>query len=329
MQQPVSSPAARRLAFLAALLAGACWGVSFLAPRALGNTPSTTLALFRFLFFALSSVVALGVRRLVRPKVDGAAARAAVGLSIAGFSLYYALLAYGVKGIGITFATSIIALLPLTILLAATPRHDWRKLALPMALVLAGGIAIPLELYDQAYARLLERSVVERTLGLLATLSSLGLWTFFAIRNSSYLRKHPEWNPLDWAGVLGVGAGVTAAILFFAVEGANAVRAFEIAVVDPRVLLWTGFMGIAGAWGAIGLWNYASRVLAAGELGLLLVFEAVFGLVFGFIYEKRGPTFREAWAAGALIGGAILGIRRLAAIRTSGRSNSGESVRVG
>jgi drug/metabolite transporter (DMT)-like permease len=309
----------RRLALFAAVVAGACWGVSFLAPRALSETPATTIALFRFLFFAVSSIIALFIRRRHRPRITTGAARSAFALSFAGYSFYYALLAVGVKGIGITFATAIIALLPLTILLAATPFGVWARLALPIGLITLGGVLIPIELFGTAYAAFLARTPLERAAGLLATVGALVLWTVFAIRNAGFLKRHPEWNPLDWAGVLGVAAGGTALLLFVVVERGAAPAEFLRAIGNPQVLLWTGFMGIAGAWFASALWNFASRVLPPAALGMLLVFEAIFGLAFGFLYEGRGPTLFEALAALALIAGAIIGIDKLKSV-PSGRA---------
>ncbi len=320
MRQDGATRSEKQLALAAAVVAGACWGVSFLAPRALSETSATTISLFRFLFFALSSFIALGVRREYRPRMTFRTGGIALGLSLAGFSLYYALLAFGVKGVGITFATAIIALLPLTILLASTPFRDWKRLGGPILLIAAGAVLIPLELFGPAYRAFLERTPLERVLGLGATLSSVVLWTTFAVLNARFLKRNSEWNPLDWAGVLGIAAGVTALLLFVAVERTAAPEEFLRAAMDPRVLLWTGFMGIAGAWFAIALWNFASRVLPAGTLGMLLVFEAVFGLAFGFLYDHRWPTPREGVAASCLILGALIGIQLLST--PSGKSNS-------
>jgi drug/metabolite transporter (DMT)-like permease len=312
---------------LAALGAGACWGASFLAPRALSGTPSSAIALFRFLFFGLSSLVALALRREAIPRISGSAWKSAVGLSAAGYSLYYFLLSVGVKGIGVPFATALISLLPLTILLASTPLRDWSRLALPIGLIAIGGVLVPLELFGSAYAALLVRTPLERAIGLGATLAALALWTGFAIRNARFLVLHPEWGPADWAGVLGVAAAATAAVLFLAATREEAPALFLAAARDSRVLVWTAFMGVAGGWISSGLWNYASRVLRPAALGMLLVFEAIFGLAYGFLYEGRGPTPREGAAAACLIAGAFIGIRILS--RPSDRSTNAVRVPAG
>lgn len=309
MQLKLTSSLESRLATAAALLAGACWGVSFLAPRALLDSPPAVIALFRFLFFGLTSIPALILGRNRRPTIDLRTFQLALGLSLAGFSLYYALLALGVKGIGVTFATAIIALLPLTILLSSTSLREWRRLGVPIVLIAAGGALVPIELFGVSSVDLISRTPFERAIGLGSTVSALVLWTIFAIANARFLRRNPEWRALDWAGVLGLASALTASLIFLLIEREDSVREFVSALGNPRFLFWTAFMGIAGAWFSGALWNYASRVLPPATMGMLLVFESVFGLTFGFIYDRRGPTFREGLAAACLVAGAVIGIR--------------------
>ncbi|MBS1962098.1 MAG: DMT family transporter [Bdellovibrionales bacterium] len=320
MRQSETAGASRTTAaVLAALVAGACWGVSFLAPRALPDVPPATLMFYRFLFFGVSSLLALGIRRGRRPAIDREATRRALELALLGYSAYYALLSLGVQGIGVSFATAIIALLPLTILLAASSRSEWPGLAAPIALIAVGGLLVPLELFGRAYGAFLANDVRLRILGLAATLAALASWTAFAIRNARFLREHPAWRPLDWAGVLGIASMVTGFAIFLAVERGSVVGALARGFGDARLLVWTGFMGVVGAWFTSALWNFASRVLRPAALGMLLVFESVFGLLFGFLYDGRFPSAREGTAAACLIVGAMLGIRRLRAVRPGPR----------
>ena len=319
---------AERKALWAALGAGACWGGSFLAPRALPGTSPTTIALFRFLFFGLFSVGTLLFRRDRRPRLDRRTVSLAFIYASAGYSLYYSLLALGIQGIGVPFATAIIALLPLTILLASTPLRDWSQLRAPIVLILIGGVVVPLELFGESYSALVARPFLSKVVGLFGALAALGLWTWFAVRNARFMKRHPQWPPLQWAAVLGVAAAMSALLFFFLIERENSVSVLLVSFGNPSLLLWTGFMGIAGSWIASALWNYASRVLPGGALGMLLVFEAVFGLAFGFLYERRGPTISETVAIFGLVGGALLGIHRLSEIKRNGRSNSASNVSV-
>lgn len=289
----------RRLAFAAAILAGAIWGVSFLAPRALLGSDSSTLALFRFLFFGVLASGALFFRRKKLPKIRIGDFAWGMGLALLGFSFYYYLLSFGVKNAGVTYATLIIGMLPLTIVLCVMPRFDFRHLTFPFVMIFCG--AVLLALRDAALPP-------THGAGLLAAFSALGCWTAFSILNARFLKRRREWAVFDWSSWLGIFSALTA-FLIFAIDHPGAVFETMGAALSPRLLLWTGFMGIGGAWFATGLWNYASRVLPSALVAQLLVSETIFGLFFGLIYEGRVPSFLESAAIFLLLAGALLGIR--------------------
>ncbi len=313
----------RALAFGAAILAGACWGVSFLAPRILMDTNPSTVALFRFLFFGASALIALFLRRKHLPAITWKTTEVAIGLALLGYSLYYYLLAVAVRDAGMVFSTAIIGLLPLTILLVSVSWRKGLRLWFPILCILTGAILIPFELFGGAYSEYLQRTELERGIGLASALGALVLWTAFATMNARFLRRHAEWSPMDWAGVLGIAAAISAGVIFYGIEGSNWQAEFARAAASPKVLLWTGFMGIAGAWLATGLWNYASRALPPATLGMLLIFESVFGLLFGFIYDERIPTVRESCAILLLLGGAVVGLARLTNNKSSNELREG------
>ena len=71
--------------------------------------------------------------------------------------------------------------------------------------------------------------------------------------------------------------------------------------------VWSRFISIslAVALGASilgnGLWNRASQLMPLTMLGQMIVFETLFALVYGFIYEGRWPTGIEALAVVLMI----------------------------
>ncbi len=303
-----------RLAYGAVLVAGAAWGVSFLAPHVLVDSDATTISLYRFLFFALFSVFSLFYRRNHLPKIEVIDLGRATLYSLLGYSFYYFLLSFSVKNAGAPFATLMIGLLPVTILLFAIPRFEFRHLFLPLMLVLSGILFIACESYSGP--GIFDVSPLGRVLGMLSALAALGCWTIFSIQNSKFIQLKTEWSPLDWSSFIGFFSGVTAIILFICSHGLSALTVFCENFTTP-VLLWTFFMGVVGAWGATGLWNYASRILPAATVGQLLVFESIFGLLFTFIYDKRMPTLFESLAILFLMSGAFLGVRAINRIMIS------------
>ncbi len=70
----------------------------------------------------------------------------------------------------------------------------------------------------------------------------------------------------------------------------------KLSRADWLALAWLGLTGN-------GLWNSASRRLPLTMTGQLVVFETVFALIYSFAYEDRWPTFLEAGAIAALLGG--------------------------
>jgi drug/metabolite transporter (DMT)-like permease len=291
-----------------ALLACAIWGVSFLAPRALVHQDPEAIACFRFLFFGLTAFFAALIRWRHFPRIGGRDFREGVLLAASGYSVYYVSLSLGIKKAGIPFATAIVGLLPLTILIMALPARALGRYRLPALLLLSGALLVPAELFSEEYGSLLARSMEERAIGLGAAFFALALWTFFAVRNARFLRARPEWHAMDWASVLGMISAVLSGLFFFLTHGREG---FARGFADSEFLLWTAFMGIAGAWVATGLWNEASRRLSAAAVGQLLVFEAVFGLFYAFLYEGRAPRVLEALSITALLCGALLAMRKL------------------
>ncbi|MBC7385995.1 MAG: DMT family transporter [Cryobacterium sp.] len=313
-RQSLNSRTVRGL--VAAISACACWGVSFLAPRALPDVPPAAIALLRFSFFGGSSLVVLllGARKL--PKLTGRIFFLTFCLTLSGYSAYYYLLAAGIHGAGIVFSTAVIGLLPLSILLFRTPMKEWLRLSYSIAAILAGIALLCTALFLRGGSGA-SLSPWIRVQGAVACAIALLLWTYFAVANAQFMKTHPQWSPSQWSSWLGVTAMITSFILFFVTEGPDAISHLRAYSSSSELVLWTGFMGIFGTWIATVLWNYASRILPDTWLGQLLVFETLFGLLYGFLYERRPPSPLEAAAILLLFTGTVFGVRTLASGRSS------------
>ena len=77
-------------------------------------------------------------------------------------------------------------------------------------------------------------------------------------------------------------------------------------------MFWLVNMGVALGASVLGnsLWNAASRKLPLTLSGQLIVFETVFALVYGFVYEGRLPHGLEVAAGVLLVSGVGLAARR-------------------
>jgi drug/metabolite transporter (DMT)-like permease len=119
-------------------------------------------------------------------------------------------------------------------------------------------------------------------------------WTFFAIFNSAWLKRHPEVNATDWANWLGVATGL-GAIALWAAAGSplDTIAATEGTGLFILLCVATGF---GSAWLATILWNIASQKLSASLCGQLIVSETLFALVYSFAWDGRWPTLAQGAA---------------------------------
>ena len=69
-------------------------------------------------------------------------------------------------------------------------------------------------------------------------------------------------------------------------------------------------LAVGASWLGTGLWNAASKRVPLTLSGQLIVFETLFALLYGFVYDARLPRPLEAAAIGLLIAGVTWSVRR-------------------
>jgi drug/metabolite transporter (DMT)-like permease len=308
MQRP-GGPAPGMVTGLAAGLgAGAFWGTAFVAPVIVPEFGSVDLTVGRFLACGLLSLGLLlwaalrgGARWPTAPQ-----ARAALGLSVLGYTGYYLLLVIAIQLSGAALPVLIIGTIPLWIMLLGKPQGlRWRSL-LPGLVLTAAGIALMVRA-DLQGAHGAAGTGQSLWLGVLFASLATAAWTAFGLLNARWLARHPEVNSTLWANWLGVAAGL-GALAIWAVAGSPLA---ELAA-QPRLGLFLAVCvvtGVGSAWVASVLWNMASRRLSASLAGQLIVSETVFGLLYTFVWNGQWPAAVQ-WAACVLF---VLGI--LASIR--------------
>lgn len=96
----------------------------------------------------------------------------------------YLLLAVGLRFAGAPVATSLVGIIPVMVAVAGNlveREFPWRRLVLPLALILPGLLAINL-----AGTGAGAPAGEDRLFGLLCTLGTVGLWTFYAVANARF-----------------------------------------------------------------------------------------------------------------------------------------------
>lgn len=286
---PAHTPTQKTLTGVACgMAAGALWGLVFLAPElARGFTP-LQLAAGRFLAYGLFAAALLYPRwGALKEKLAARDWWALCGLSLFGNSLYYVLLASAVQRGGIAMTSLVIGFLPVAVtVIGSRESHavPLRRLAPSLLFGLAGVACIGWESLAGQTAR-------GGVVGVLCAVGALASWTTFAVSNSRQLARLPQVSEHDWNLATGVVTGAQALVLVLLawVLGNNNHTSAEwwrlIAVV-------TG-VALAASMAGNALWNRMSRLLPLTMVGQMILFETLFALLYGFMWEQRLPTLWE------------------------------------
>lgn len=272
-------------------------------PRLFPDASALHFATGRMTAFGVISAMFLWARRgSVRQWLDRERLIRAFALSLSGFSVFYVSLVAGVKQVGSGPVALIVGLIPITVPIFSRA-FDWnRRARAALALILGGLLLINRQTF-------LNFGVEASVSGVLFAGVSLALWTSFAISNAKIMRRTAALS-LEWSSLVGVFAMLTM-WAFCAVSwmiGWDRPAGLFGLFADVKFLIACGILGACASWLAQALWNAASRRLPTGVLGLLVTSETVFGLLYGFIFEKRGPDGFEIGAIVCLIGGVLLGV---------------------
>ena len=283
------------------VLAGALWGLVFLAPNLTPDFSPLEISAARYLAYGVMASALIAPRwRTLRPKLKRDDWRALVWLSLAGNIVYYVFLASAVQLSGPAPAALIVGLLPVVISLIGSREEDAvsaRRLAPSLILAVLGVALISLESLAGA-----QGSWQSQALGLVCAAGGLACWAAFAVGNARRIAKLPNVSSHDWSLLLGVVTGAQALVM---------TPAFALSLGEHDSHDWLGLVLISSAIALLAsvagnaLWNSASRRLPLTMTGQIVIFETLFALLYACIWEQRLPTLLEVGAIAAL-GTAVL-----------------------
>jgi len=287
----------------AGILAGAMWGLVFLTPELTRGFLPIQLSAGRYLAYGvLAAVMVAPAWRRLKATLGWKEWRALIWLSFTGNILYYVFLANGVRGGGVAMTSLVIGLLPVTITLAGSRAHHavaLRRL-LPSLVLSAGGLVC---ISWDALAKSLGSAQPGSLFGLLSATGALVSWTVYAVGNSRWLARLDHVSAHEWSLLTGVVTGLQALVL--------AVPAFLLAPGEHAPAEWLRFGALMATVALLcsvvgnALWNRASRLLPLTMVGQMIVFETLFALLYGFLWEQRWPTALEALAMVLLVAGVL------------------------
>jgi drug/metabolite transporter (DMT)-like permease len=289
----------------AGLLAGALWGLVFVAPRMVPSISGVDFTAGRFVSYGLLAFVLIILAKN-KQWPTWAQARSAVVLSLLGFTGYYLLLVYGIQDAGTEVPSLIIGTIPLWMMILGKPAGlAWKSMFLGLLLTSCGLALMMAASHDMSASAAHLHPHFWR--GVAYSVASMACWTAFGLMNAQWLKDHPEVSATTWANWLGVATGLGALLLWF------------VAGSEPKILLadeniaWAAILavatGIGSAWVATILWNIASQRLSASLCGQLIVSETIFALVYSFVWDGQWPSIAQWIASLLFVGGILASIR--------------------
>ncbi|QRQ88894.1 DMT family transporter [Cupriavidus oxalaticus] len=306
---------------LCGLLAGAFWGMVFIAPKLLPVFSPWELAIGRYLAYGLVALVAaLPLMKRIARKLTRADCVALLRQAFTGNLLYYVLLAFGVQLAGVGPTSLIIGILPISVTIMGRRDHGavpLSRLLWPLLVVAVGIACINIDLFgggQSAHAAAAGDAVRpgwQKLAGVCAAAGALVCWTLYAVDNARYLQRNPHYSGNEWSALYGLSTGAVSAVL--AVIGWLVAGDALTSGDSGRDWQWFWMVNAAVALGAslIGnnLWNIASRRLPLTLSGQMIVFETLFALAYGFIFDHRWPRPLEIAAIVLLMVGVAWSVR--------------------
>jgi len=283
--------------------AGALWGLVFLAPELVRDFSPLQLAIGRYLAYGVFSLAVIAprwrdiVRRLTRTQW-----LVLLWLAFCGNTLYYVLLAAAVRNGGIAMTSLVIGFLPVAVTLIGSRDHGaipLRQLAPSLLLSAAGALCIGW----RALGVPAQGEAVRGAIGLVCASGALACWTSYAVVNARWLTRMDPAVVRDWNPLTGV------------VTGAQALLLIPLSLLLDTTLhpsaAWIRFSAVSAGVALIAsmvgnvLWNRMSRLLPLTLAGQMILFETVFALLYGFLWERRLPVPLEAAAFVLLIASVV------------------------
>ena len=314
---------------LCGLLAGAFWGMVFIAPKLLPVFSPWELAIGRYLAYGLVAfVAALPLMKRIARKLTRADCVALLRQAFTGNLLYYVLLAFGVQLAGVGPTSLIIGILPISVTIMGRRDHGavpLSRLMWPLLVVVAGISCINIDLFGggqsahAAAAGAAVRPVWQKLAGVCCAAGALVCWTLYAVDNARYLQRNPHYSGNEWSALYGLSTGAVSAVL--AIVGWLVAGDALTSGDSGRDWQWFWMVNAAVALGAslIGnnLWNIASRRLPLTLSGQMIVFETLFALAYGFVFDHRWPRPLEIAAIVLLMVGVAWSVRLHATVKSA------------
>lgn len=290
----VSHPRRTALGAACGAGAGALWGLVFLAPELVRDFSPLHLTAGRYLAYGLLSWLLLVPSwPSTKAQLGRVEFRALLVLALVGNLIYYALLATAVQTGGIAMTSLVIGFLPVVVTVIGSREAGavtLRRLLPSLVLSLAGTLCIGWQAFSIPSPEMRWRFL----LGFASAVGALLSWTWFAIANRRWLLRLDKLAPQTWNLLTGVATALWASLLapllwLLGATPRSSTQWLRLGAVSLGVAFLASIVGNA-------LWNRMSRLLPLTLVGQMVLFETIFALLYGFLWEHRFPTSWETLA---------------------------------
>ncbi|MGG2459276.1 DMT family transporter [Streptomyces sp. RGM 3693] len=296
---------------LCGISANLVWGLAFLIPVLLPTSDSVALALGRYLCFGVVSVgIMIFTRGAGMRGLDRKVWLTALAFAFAGHLGYYFFLVQGITHAGSPITTVIIGTLPVTVALTGNwvrKEFPFSRLLLPLGFITVGLVLVNLKEVDWGSA-FSGHTGTTWVIGIASTLTALGLWTWYAVANASFLRRHPEISSYNWSTLMGVCALALSLVALPVATVSGGIHVDRAGILP--IIIGSLVLGVLVSWVGTVLWNRSSGLVPISIAGQLAVVQMISGLIYVFAWSRRMPPLLELAGIALLIGGVLLAIQR-------------------
>lgn len=294
------------LGLLAALVATALWGFTFLGPAAIRPVNVYYLVVGRYLIFGLMSIAVLALNLPKLRRLGASNFLKAMHLGIVGYIGFYLLLSMSASIGGGVLASTLTGLIPVIVSLVSNfieKALAWRPLLIPIAIIFCGLLLVNVDFTSVWIDSNPHGILIGTALAFAACLA----WSYFVITNGILLKRAKFGiDNVVWTASIGFGAFCAAILLVPLARSTDGTSPFLNAGVFGYFLAWCAALAVLGSWCATWFWNIAAKRLSTTIMGPIIGMEAVFGVVFNLLWERRFPTFYEFWGGILVVFGVFL-----------------------
>ena len=293
------------------LFACVLWGFTYILPLLLPQYPTIYISIARAIVMGLTAVLGLYLQREYLKKVNRKDWTFAFWLTLIGNLIQPWCLFSAVQYAGVALAATSFGLIPVLVAIIANERDrkkgkpflELRKLFFPLTAILVGLILSNYEGLSETFNNFSEHPNFLIGLGF-ATLSTI-MWTWYPIRNADWLLAHQDVSPLFFTSMqcfLLLPLGIVSYLLVWFT--ANDLKGFL--GPDPTTFVtWSLVAGFLCSFVATALWNAMSQRVPTAIAGPMLVFEAIFSVVWGCAYARELPSVSLSLGMTFLVGGVV------------------------